>query len=562
MKHYLSKLSRILPQLRWMAGYSRRYGWVVVWHILLGLLGTAMGLVASVVGKNIIDTVTGYQTGAVVTIVLWYVGLQLSKILLSAATGYITEIMHIRVSQQLRGEIFDSIIHARWQEISEYHSGDLLARASRDAGTVAGSVISWIPSLIINLFQFLGSFFLILYYDYTLAFLALASAPTVICLSGIVGRRLYGHSAQMRQIGSDLTAFHGEAFGNMQLIKSFGILDVYSRKLRQLQKRQEVASLKFKKFSVLTSSTMALVGMVVSGLCFLWSVYRLWKGHITFGEMTMFLQLSGVLSGAFHALVKMVPVTISAATAAERVMEVTNLPQEEFLHDAEVQKILQQGCCRVKLDHVDFSYTPQLPVLKNVSIEVNPGQMIGIVGASGEGKTTLLRILLGVVDVSQGTVTVDGADLCIPVSPSTRKLFSYVPQDNTMFSGTIEENLRIMAPDATEEAIWEALESACAAEFVRDLGLDSIIGERGNGLSQGQIQRLAIARALLSPAPILLLDEATSALDVDTESRLLKNIVSGRKNRTCIITTHRLSVLDTCGQVYEIVNGEMKPKES
>lgn len=561
MKRYLSKLSRILPQLRWMAGYSRRYGWVVVWHILLGLLGTAMGLAASVVGKNIIDTVTGYQTGAVVTIAVWYVGLQLSKILVSAATGYITEIMHIRVSQQLRGEIFDSITHARWQEISQYHSGDLLARASRDAGTVAGSVISWIPSLIINLFQFLGSFFLILYYDYTLAFLALASAPAVICLSGIVGRRLYRHSAQMRQIGSDLTAFHGEAFGNMQLIKSFGILDVYSRKLRQLQKRQEVASLKFKKFSVLTSSIMALVGMVASGLCFLWSVYRLWKGHITFGEMTMFLQLSGVLSGAFHALVKMVPVTISAATAAERVMEVTNLPQEEFLHDAEVQQMLQHGCCRVKLDHVDFSYMPEFPVLKNVSIEVNPGQMIGIVGASGEGKTTLLRILLGVVDVSQGTVTVDGADLCIPVSPSTRKLFSYVPQDNTMFSGTIEENLRIMAPDATEEAIWEALENACAAEFVRDLGLDSIIGERGNGLSQGQIQRLAIARALLSPAPILLLDEATSALDVDTESKLLKNIVSGRKNRTCIITTHRLSVLDTCGQVYEIVNGEMIPKE-
>ena len=161
MKRYLSKLSRILPQLRWMAGYSHRYRWVVFWHILLGLLGTAMGLAASVVGKNIIDAVTGQRTGAIVTIALWYVSLQLVEILLSAVTGYISERMHIQVSQQLRGEIFDSIIHARWQEISQYHSGDLLARASRDTGAVASSVISWIPSLVINLFQFLGSFFLI-----------------------------------------------------------------------------------------------------------------------------------------------------------------------------------------------------------------------------------------------------------------------------------------------------------------------------------------------------------------------------------------------------------------
>ena len=561
MKRYLSKLNRILPQLRWMAGYSRRYGWVVVWHILLGLLGTAMGLAASVVGKNIIDTVTGYQTGAVLTIAVWYVGFQLSKILLDAVTGYMTERMHIKVSQHLRGEIFDSIIHARWQEISEYHSGDLLTRASQDAGTVAGSVIGWIPSLIINLFQFLGAFFLIFYYDYTLAFLALASAPAVICLSGIAGRRMHKHSSQMRQLGSELTAFHAEAFSNMQLIKSFGLLDVYSRKLRQLQQKQKIVSLKFEKFSVLTSSTMALVGMIVSGLCFFWSVYRLWKGNITFGEMTLFLQLAGVLSGAFRALVGMAPVTIAAATAAERIMEITKLPKEEFIHDTEVQQMLQHGNCRVKLDQVDFSYTPEFPILKNVSMEVNPGQIIGIVGASGEGKTTFLRILLGIVDVSRGSVTVDGKDLCLPVSPSTRKLFSYVPQDNTLFSGTIGENLRIMSPDATDEAIWEALEIACAAEFVRELGLDSTIGERGNGLSQGQIQRLSIARALLSPAPILLLDEATSALDVDTESRILKNIVSGRKNRTCIITTHRLSVLDTCGQVYEITNGEIKRKE-
>ena len=239
-------------------------------------------------------------------------------------------------------------------------------------------------------------------------------------------------------------------------------------------------------------------------------------------------------------------------------MEVAQLPAEEYTHQQEVEQILASKRCALSLQiaDMDFSYLPGNCVFRQVQMQAQPGQIVALVGPSGGGKTTMLRILLGIVKVETGSATVTGGDpeITLPVSPSTRRLFAYVPQDNTLFSGTVAENLRIMQPEATEQQLQEVLHLACADDFVNKLpqGIHTPLGERGHGLSEGQVQRLCIARALLSKAPVLLLDEATSALDVKTEQKILENIVKAQQNRTCIVTTHRPSVLELSHRVYQI----------
>lgn len=548
---------QILQELRWIGSYSRRYLWAITWYILLGVLGTVITLAASVVSKDIIDIVTGYKTGYAVQATVIYIVMQLTSIGLNAAVSRISIRVQIHVSQELRADIFRKILSAQYEPLSEYHSGDLLSRSSRDTDTVAGSIISWVPSLTVNSLQFIGTFLVLFHFDRTLALLALASAPITLFLSFFLVKRIRKHSKEMRQIASENTAFHAETFRNIQFIKAFHAVDIYCDKLKNIQQKYKETSLEHNRFSVLTSSFLSLVGMVVGGVCFLWSAYRLWGNHITFGEMTLFLQLSGSLSGAFGALVSLVPTAISASTAAGRIMEITQLPAEQIDSKEQIDQLLQNGNgIGIRIEDLHFSYKSGKEVFQNVNFEAKSGEIVALVGPSGGGKTTLLRLLLGMLSIKTGNIQLSNEqnEITLCASPSTRRLFAYVPQDNTLFSGTIAENLRITNPEATDDMLTDALKTACAFDFVSALpdGLDSQVGESGNGLSKGQIQRISIARALLSDAPILLLDEATSALDIKTARTLLENIQNSRKGRTCILTTHKPSVLSICNSTYLI----------
>ena len=554
----------VLRELRWISGYGRRYLWAIGWYILLGIIGTVFTLGASILSKDIIDIVTGYQTGYVVRTAIIYVIMQLTTIGLKAGTDRISALVQLRVTQDMRAEIFGKIMRAEWEQLSEYHSGDLLTRSSRDTDTVAGSIISWVPSLTVNSLQFAGTFLVLFWFDKTLALLALASAPVTLFISGFLVKRIRKHSKKMREISSETTAFHAEAFRSIQFIKAFHAVDTYCDKLTMIQKKHKNATLDYNKFSVLTSSFLSLVGMVVGGVCFLWSAYRLWTNHITFGEMTLFLQLSGSLSGAFAALVSLVPAAVTAATAAGRIMDITNLPAEDISEQEEVDHIISTGSgVSVTADNLSFTYNSGKKVFKDIKFKADAGEVVAIVGPSGEGKTTLLRLMLGMINARQGSILLRGGEpeIVLNASPSTRRLFAYVPQDNTLFSGTIAENLRITNPKATDEMLVEVLKIACAYDFISTLpnGINSTLGESGEGLSKGQIQRISLARALLSDAPILLLDEATSALDVKTEHKVLGNIMKYRKGRTCIVTTHRPSVLSICRRVYLIKDNAVTP---
>ena len=241
-------------------------------------------------------------------------------------------------------------------------------------------------------------------------------------------------------------------------------------------------------------------------------------------------------------------------------MTVFELPVETMEHAEEVEQLIRDAVpCRLELKDLDFSYQGRKPILRSLHLEIAPHEMVAIVGPSGSGKTTLFRILLGLLNPTHGSALLLGGDTTVPLSPSTRSMFSYVPQDNVIFSGSVADMLRMVRPDASEEALYAALRLACAEEFVRALpdGIHSSVKERGGSFSEGQNQRLAIARAILADAPILLLDEVTSALYLQTERQVLKNIAS-LSGKTCILTTHRPSVLSMCNHVYRIEHTKLK----
>lgn len=549
-------LREMMNELYWIYQYGLKYKVGILWYIFLGVLGIGTGLAGSVISKYIIDAVTGYDSKRLVPAAFAYVFLQLFTIGSHAWSSLISEKIVIKVDQEIRADVYDKIMDADWEALSQFHSGDLLNRVDNDVSNVSNSVLGWVPDFVTRFLQFTGTLGIILYYDPTLALLALLSAPVTFVVSRRVSKRIRDYSKEIQEVSSDVMVFNEESFQNVQLIKAFGLTELYKKKLRNVQETYKKIRLDFNRFRVMSGSGMSLVGSVVAMICFGWGVYRLWSGHITYGTMTLFLQLATSLSGSFSALVHMVPRAISAATAAGRLMSVTQLPKEKYLCEEQVNKLIQsKNGIEVHAEGISFRYNTGKKVLHNASFVAKPGEIVAIVGPSGEGKTTMLRILLGLVIVEDGSVIVNASEEeQVPVSAATRKLFAYVPQDNVMFAGTIAENLRVMKEAATDEQMNEALHKACAYEFVHEIhtGLHSNIGEKGGGFSEGQIQRLAIARALLSDAPVLLLDEATSALDVATERKILRNILHKSNHKTCIITTHRPSVLSMCDRIYKI----------
>ncbi len=563
-------LKEFFSELMWIYRYGMRYKLQILWYILLGIVGTGMGLTGTVASKYIVDALTELNLKALVPAAVFYVAMQLLQIGSNALTGRINAHIRIRVDQEIRADVYEKIMDSDWESVKQFHSGDILSRVNGDASTVAGSVLNWIPNLFTRLVQFVGSLVIILYYDPTLALLALLSAPLLLIVSKHLTSKMRDYSKKTREISSDVLVFNEESFQNIQIIKSFGITRLYTKKLHELQQKDKDTQLSYNLFSVRTSFLLSLVSLVVTAICFGWCLHRVLAGYITVGTLVLFLQMSDELSGAFSSLMHMVPQAISATTAAGRIMAVTELPREDHTGDEAAAAFLKANrSCGVSIaaDNLCFGYMGSDPVLEDISFTARPGEIIALVGSSGEGKTTLLRLILGIVSPKSGSIRAEGSndDSSVALSPSTRKLFSYVPQGNTMFSGTVAENLRLMNQNATEEMILDALRTACADDFILRLpdGINTPIQEMGGGFSHGQIQRLSIARALLADSPVLLLDEATSALDVETEQKLLQNIMGLQNNRrTCIVTTHRPSVLSICSRVYVISDGRMKQADS
>jgi len=572
-RSYLNKesLREVIEETRWIYRHTRAYKKAIAAYILLGLLTTAFSMVVALASKELVNsivylkTIEGYGGSRIMSTGIFVVLLSVGNIILNAFVARYSIKINLRINNELRAEVYETFMNTDWQSLQEFHSGDLLTRINTDVTTVAGSVLGWLPTLIIKLSLFVASLVIILIYDPTMAWLALLSAPVTFFIAKPFVGKMRRFSRDMRDISGEMTAFHEESLQNAQNIKAFNLVDTFLVKLHAVQEKYYNVSMDYNRFSVLNSSLLSAVGMVVSYLCFGWGAFRLWMGKIDFGTMVLFIQLAGHLSTSLTALIKLVPSAIECTVAAGRIITVFDLPSENIEQRSEVEAVKRSmQPIRLRLKDLTFSYQNRSLVLDDLQLQVAPHEMIAIVGPSGSGKTTLFRIMLGLLSPTGGSATVQVGEKVFDLSPSTRTLFAYVPQDHIIFSGTVADMLRQVRPDATDEQLYEALRLACADEFVKILpgGLYSHMRERGSSLSLGQNQRLSIARAILADAPILLLDEVTSALDLKTEKEVLKNIASIR-NKTCIISTHRPSVLALCDKVYRIrdTKFEILPEE-
>ncbi len=558
-------LKQFLDDWKWIFEYSKKYKWAILIYTVFGISSATLGLGSAVATKYIIDIIVNRNVSQLWLLVSIMVFSSIFSIVFASVYSRLSAKISIFVKNDIQADVFEKIMDAEWLALSNYASGDLLNRFSRDVGSVAANAVDWIPNMIIQLYGFAATFVVICYYDVTMALIAFLSAPFLAVSGRYFLRKIQEHKQNVLKVDSDVMTFEAEAFYNYDTIKSFGATEQYNEKLKNWQKTFADTNLAYNLFSIKANVWMRLLSTGVSLLAFGYCVFRLCNGSITYGTMMLFLQQRGKLSTSFEGLVKVVPNMVNSAVAAHRVREITDLPKETHHPEsmAKLESSLREGLT-IQLKDVSFAYVENEKILKESCLTARPNEIIALVGPSGEGKTTIIRMLLGLIRPQMGDVLLLTKEKReIRMNADLRGLFSYVPQGNTLFAGTIADNLRLAKPEATEEEIKEALKTACAWDFVQKnpKGIQAVVGERGRGLSEGQAQRIAIARAVLRNAPVLLLDEATSALDAETERKVLGNIMKQHPNKTCIVTTHRSTVLNMCQRVYRVIDTKVTELE-
>lgn len=542
--------------VRWLWRAWRGNHLQAILNAVIGLLGVAVSLAQVGAVQHAIDLSTPALQGhacnphrifiAVVVMAL----LMVAGLLLTVASTWVSNILGIKAQNHMQQRMLDRILRTQWQGREKFHSGDVLNRLEFDVNNVVTFLTETIPDSLSVLAMFIGAFCYLFAMDAVLAVITIAIIPVFIAISKIYVRQMRRLTSEVRTSDSQVQSLMQETIQHRMLIKTLESETPMTQRLEETQSNLRHKVVRRTAFSVFSNIILWIGFRLGYLIAFLWAALRMSKGSLTFGGMTAFLQLVGRIQGPARNLTKLVPQAVSVFTAAERLMELEEDPLDET-----GEPLRLESPCGIRLEHISYQYeNKDKEIIKDLSFDFPPASCTAILGETGAGKTTLVRIILALLKPQKGRATIyNQKQQEATLTPLTRCNFAFVPQGNTLLSGTIRDNLRLGRLSATEEEMKETLHKSCA-DFVLELpqGLDTPCSEAGGGLSEGQAQRIAIARALLRNSSILVLDEATSALDSETERQLLNNILE-KRDTTVIFVTHRMAVIDYCDQTLKIV---------
>lgn len=549
IKNLWSDRSNQYQYAKWLVQYAKPYMGRITVMMMFNLLYTVVGLVMVTLTKRIIDEAT--EGNPIITLIVCYliltIGLQLVSVFGTLMNTMLTE----KFSFGIRKQIYEKIIHSHWMDVKKYHTGDLMTRLTSDAGNVADGIIGTIPSIIQLIVELLLVFITLFSYSPLLACFALLVAPVAAVSSWWFGRKLKRLQVKVQESEAAYRSFLQESLANLLILKAFANEEYSTQRLTQLREERFGWVYRRTKMGLISSTAMSMSFQVGYIVAFAYGAIQISRKAITYGTMSVFLTLVNRVQAPVMGLAQQIPRVVSILASAGRIMELQELPLEE--KEEGPLAVVQAG---VDVSGLTFGYT-QDNVLENVSLHIAPGEFVAVIGESGIGKTTLIRIIMSFMSNIQGSVTFyNEKGETQKANAATRNFIAYVPQGNTLFSGTVRENIRMGNLNATEEEMNEALKLAAAYDFVQELpkGIDTVIGERGHGLSEGQAQRIAIARAFVKKAPFLILDEATSSLDEATEQEVIRGLQRLTPRPTCLVITHRKSILQYCDREIKIAN--------
>lgn len=549
--------------LGWIFRHTKKYLWAVV---LLAVMSgcVALGFILlALVSRRVIDIATGDASGGLIVNCGYLFAIILLQAILNILYSNVTVRVSGRIEIALKQDLFDALLQKQWRQVSAFHSGEILNRFTSDVNVVVSGVVSLIPQCVNILTKLLAGLGVLLWMDPLFAFTVLAAGGLVALASRLYSTRFKGLHKKCQETDGRTRSFLQECTENIVMIKSYlGERSVLKR-LKVLQENNLRAKVRRNTYSNLANTGMFLLFNMGYFAVLAWGALRIAGGVMTFGTLTAFLQIISQIRQPFAGMSGLLPKYYSMIASAERIRELEQLQNEPEGEEQVDPNALYDKMDSLCFSEVSYSYDDEA-VLNGADFTLKKGKTAAVMGKSGCGKSTFMKLLLGLIEPDGGRIYIkcrDGEE--VPVGPAARGLFAYVPQGNMLFSGTLRDNIAFCRAEAADEQIMEAAEAACIGTFIQSLpdGLDTVIGERGLGLSEGQVQRIAVARAVLTGAPILLLDEATSALDEENE-RLILQSIQKLKDRTCIAVSHRRACLAVCDRLFRLENGRFAETKS